>query len=558
MKTVLMFCAFLCIFAVMGDGQTVLRLFNGLAAGDDFGSSVAGAGDVNWDGFADIVVGARWADPGGQTLAGQATVYSGKDGSVLYTFNGSVAREYLGCSVAGAGDVNKDGLSDILVGAFGACPGGRRYAGQATVFSGMDGSVLRTFNGLAAADNLGTSVAGAGDVNRDGFPDLLVGASGASPGGRTFAGQATVFSGKDGSVLHTFNGLAHGDAFGCSVAGAGDVNRDGFPDFIVGAAGANPGGRTKAGQATVFSGKDGRMLHTFNGSAAVDSLGFSVAGAGDVNKDGFADLIVGAHGACPGGRRYAGQATVFSGKDGSVLHTFDGFVYCDYLGISVDGAGDLNRDGFPDVIVGACGADPGGRPGAGQAIVFSGKDGKVLYTLNGAAVADAFGFSVAAAGDVDRDGVPDLAVGAHLADPGGNADAGQASVISVANTSISGSGSPSIGGTVALSLLSRNDGNLPYQVGTSLGTGPIPVDKRRIDLSPDSLLLATVSNFWPSIFSGYRGVISTSGQAKAAINIPNIQAFIGLRIHTAFVTLDPQAPSGIKSISTTFSFTITK
>ena len=102
MRTVFVSCVLVCVFNVMSHGQTVLWQFNGLVAGNDFGSSVAGAGDVNWDGFADIVVGARSAGPGGRTMAGQATVFSGKDGSVLYTFNGLVARDYFGYSVAGA------------------------------------------------------------------------------------------------------------------------------------------------------------------------------------------------------------------------------------------------------------------------------------------------------------------------------------------------------------------------------------------------------------------------------------------------------------------------
>ena len=95
-------------------------------------------------------------------------------------------------------------------------------------------------------------------------------------------------------------------------------------------------------------------------------------------------------------------------------------------------------------------------------------------------------------------------------------------------------------------------------MGTSLGTGPIHIDTRKLDLSPDNLLLVTVNNYWPWIFSGYRGIIDSKGQAKATINIPSIPALIGTHIHSAFVTLDPQAPSGIKSISNTYSFSITK
>jgi hypothetical protein len=537
---------------------TTLYTFNGLAAGDNLGVSVAGAGDVNRDGYADIIVGADRADPGtpARVDAGQAVVFSGQDGSTLYTFNGQAARDHLGFSVAGAGDVNRDGYPDIIVGAYQADPGGRSNSGQVTVFSGKDGSALHTFNGLAANDWFGRSVAGAGDVNKDGFPDLIVGADLADPGGRSSAGQATVFSGKDGSVLHTFNGLAAGDAFGQSVAGADDVNMDGYADLIVGARLADPGGRSSAGQATVFSGKDGSRLHIFNGTLPGDYFGASVAGAGDVNKDGFPDLMVGANLALSG----AGQVTVFSGKDGSVLHTFNGVASGDYFGFSVAGAGDVDKDGYPDMIVGAYMADPGAPPrlDAGQATAFSGKIGSVLHAFNGLAASDQFGRSVAGAGDVNRDGIPDFVVGAFHAGPGGRSTAGQATVFSVVTTVISGSGNPGIGGTIGLHLLAAGDGSLPYQVGSSLGTGPIPIDTRRLGLSPDALLVLTVGGALPTIFSRYSGLLDSSGSGTAAINIPNIPALIGVRIHTAFVTIKAGAPSSIQSISNTFSFVITK
>jgi hypothetical protein len=112
--------------------------------------------------------------------------------------------------------------------------------------------------------------------------------------------------------------------------------------------------------------------------------------------------------------------------------------------------------------------------------------------------------------------------------------------------------------TLTFTLMATNDAGLPYQLGSSLGTGPIPIGTRQLDLSPDNLLLVTVNNYWPWIFSGYRGVIDSKGQAQATIHIPNQPALAGVRVHSAFVTLDPAAPSGVRSISDTFSFTITK
>ena len=162
---------------------------------------------------------------------------------------------------------------------------------------------LYTFNGDAAGDMLGFPVAGAGDVNKDGYLDFVVGAPQLfSPG----PGSARVLSGADGAILYTFYGDSVGDTFGGSVAGAGDVNKDGYADVIVGA----PNNGT--GFARVLSGADGTILYTFYGDSVGDTFGQSVVGAGDVNKDGYADIIVGAYGDDDNGAE-SGSARVFSG-----------------------------------------------------------------------------------------------------------------------------------------------------------------------------------------------------------------------------------------------------
>ena len=119
-------------------------------------------------------------------------------------------------------------------------------------------------------------------------------------------------------------------------------------------------------------------------------------------------------------------------------------------------------------------------------------------------------------------------------------------------------GSPRPGGTVDLFLSASGSAKLPYQLGSSLGTGPIPIGTRNLGLSPDALLVVTVFGYLPGIFSGYAGVIDAGGKAKAKINIPSIPALVGVRIHSAFVTLDPQAPFGIRDMSNTASFSITR
>jgi hypothetical protein len=120
------------------------------------------------------------------------------------------------------------------------------------------------------------------------------------------------------------------------------------------------------------------------------------------------------------------------------------------------------------------------------------------------------------------------------------------------------SGTPRLGGTVGIGLTATNDAGLPYLLGSALGTGPIRIDTRQLGLSPDGLLFVTVMNALPTIFFGYRGSLDARGQAQAAVRVPNHPPLVGLRIHSAFVTLDPTAPSGIRSISSTASLTITR
>jgi len=381
---------------------------------DYFGFSVSGAGDVNGDGFDDLIVSAPYDDNNG-TDSGSVRVFSGPDGTVLYTWNGDSAGDYFGYSVSGAGDVNGDGFADLIVGAYGDDNNGGD-SGSARLFSGQNGTVLYTWNGDSAGDFFGHSVSGAGDVNGDGFADLIVEAHRDDNNG-VDSGSARVFSGQDGTVLYTWNGDSAGDLFGQPVSGAGDVNGDGFADLIVGAHRDDNNG-LESGSARVFSGMDGSILYTWNGDSAGDIFGFPVSGAGDVNGDGYADLIVGAHYDDNNGGD-SGSARVFSGVDGSILYTWYGDSAYDYFGRSVSGAGDVNGDGFADLIVGAH-RDDNNVFDSGSARLFSGQDGTVLYTWNGDSAEDIFGHSVSGAGDVNGDGFADLIVGAYGDDNNGD------------------------------------------------------------------------------------------------------------------------------------------
>ena len=374
----------------------------GASAGDRFGASVAAVGDVDADGVGDWAVGAPRA---GSSLpfAGSVRVFSGRDGSELLTLEGDSASDAFGTAIAAVGDVNADGHADILVGA----PRGMPTSGSAEVRSGLDGSVLWTFVGRAAGDQFGAAVAGLGDVNGDGVPDSAVGAPYSDAGGSN-SGELAIHSGADGSAILRIAGGAW-DQLGRSVAGAGDVDGDGRGDVVVGVPFSDVGA-FNGGSMYVLSGADGRRLVTVHGTGIGDQLGFSVAGGVDVNLDGVPDLLCSVPAADVGGWIDAGAAQLHSGKDGSLLLRISGRASSEYLS-AVSFQADVNGDGQSELLVGAAGASAGASE-AGRVRLVSGADGHDLQVLAGVSARNWFGASVAGLGDLNADGRPDFVVGA--------------------------------------------------------------------------------------------------------------------------------------------------
>ncbi len=476
------------------DGSNGFRL-DGVAGGDYSGRFVSNAGDVNGDGFDDVIVGAFRADPNGSYSGSSYVVFgmapgfnatmdlSSLDGSNGFRLDGVAAEDWLGFSVSNAGDVNGDGFDDVIVGAPYADPNGDSSGSSYVVFgkasgfsatmdlSSLDGSNGFRLDGVAVLDRSGWSVSNAGDVNGDGFDDVIVGAWYADPNG-SYSGSSYVVFGKasgfsatmdlsslDGSNGFRLDGAAY-DFSGDSVSTAGDVNGDGFDDVIVGAFRAEPNGFRSGSSYVVFgkaSGFDATMdLSSLDGSngfrldgvAERDNSGRSVSNAGDVNGDGFNDVIVGAYRADPNGYNgyNSGSSYVVFGKasgfsatmdlsslDGSNGFRLDGVTAFDATGWSVSNAGDVNGDGFDDVIVGADGADPNGDSSGSSYVVFgkasgfsatlelSSLDDSNGFRLDGVTAFDNLGYSVSTAGDVNGDGFDDLIVGAPGADVNGEA-----------------------------------------------------------------------------------------------------------------------------------------
>jgi hypothetical protein len=480
---------------------------NGIDARDYSGESVAAAGDINGDGLDDVIIGATSADPYGTYDAGESYIVFGRstgfpaaldladlDGSNGLVVNGIGTEDSSGGSVAAAGDVNGDGLDDVIIAAAYADSNGTYNAGESYIVFGrstgfpaaldladLDGSNGFVVNGTDVDDRSGGNVASVGDVNGDGLDDVIIVAWRADPNGLDGAGESYIVFGRstgfpaalnvadlDGSNGFVVNGIDAFDYAGFSVAGAGDINGDGVDDVIIGAIGADPNGTYIAGESYVVFGRtaefsasldladlDGSNGFVMHGIDQYDQAGRSVAGAGDINGDGVDDVIIGATGLGPNGNDGAGKGYVVFGRntdfpasldladlDGSAGFVVKGIDAYDYAGFPVAAAGDINGDGLDDVIIGAGSADPNGLDLAGESYIVFGRstgfpaalnladlDGSNGFVVNGIDVDDLSGRRVAAAGDINGDGLDDVIIGAFMADPNGIDRAGETYVV---------------------------------------------------------------------------------------------------------------------------------
>ena len=380
-----------------------------------FASSLAVVGDLDGDGVADYLVGAYehyWQENLNQ---GRAFVFSGQSGKLLFPLDlphphpGAA----FGSAVAAAGDVNQDGVPDLLVGAF-----GQGESGQAFVFSGKTGKLLYTLQAPQRqfGAGFGWSVAALGDLTGDGVPELVVGAFAQEGRGRAF-----VFNGQNGKFLRTLAPPSplDGVAFGWSVASAGDLDQDGFPDVLVGAPYTPVGELSVQGRVFAFSGRTGKLLYSLTDPfpRAGEGFGWRVASGGDLNGDGVPDILIGAPYKTGEGTRSEGAAFVFNGADGALLFSlrnpglnksYSGF------GLTVSQSPDINGDGVPEILVSAPYQKVDFDYVQGEVFLFDGRDGRHLSTFDDPSPhqGSTFGYAVVSPGDVNGDQIPDFAVGA--------------------------------------------------------------------------------------------------------------------------------------------------
>ena len=509
-----------CVTAIpLSTAQVTLGHIKG-APESGVGRTVTGIGDVDLDGRPDFAFG--WPRARGED--GRIDIWSGRTLDTLFTMYGpSGSQAELGWAIASAGDVNADGYPDVIAGMTGYDVTGLPGAGGARVYSGKDGDLLYTVHGDGAGDRMGTSVCSPGDVNLDGHSDFLVGApESGSPASTPGFGYARLFSGRDGTTLMTVTGRDLMSEFAAVVSGAGDMNLDGYPDFAVSSL-SESNEDSGSGAVRVYSGRDGDILRTAYSEPHGDLFGYSVAPAGDLNGDGNVDLLIGALNLSS---PLPGTVWAYSGADGATIHTVRGAAPGALHGFSLTSLGDLDLDGCPDFAVGA----PWASSGVGAVHIYSGSDAAAMHTFTGRQGDELFGAAISTIGDVTRDGLEDLIVGVPGYSLRGNI-IGRVSLFSSASATELGRGCaganpprlevdpPAIGQTTGL-YIGRAIGSLFGGVVVSL------VPNMPVTISPTCTVYVSTDASVVAAPVQINGI----GQWTGALAVPSAKALVGVEL----------------------------
>lgn len=475
-----------------GDSSIIYQFNSSSYWWKDLGYAACDAGDVNGDGFHDFLIGSP--GPIENTTffyAGHATLYSGATGLALAEFPGYTNFDRFGASLAGGSDLDGDGIPDFVIGAPAPVYNESGY-GKVRIFSGATNALIRTYTSSLDGSEFGSSIALISDIDNDGVDDLVIGEPWAN-----VRGNAYVYSGGTGALIYSYVATAGVQRLGGTCSGAGDVDGDGTPDFMIGSPSLATGYYIE-----VFSGATGNVIHQIIGGYSSDELG-------DLDNDGYPDVVVGysEYGAGPG------TAKVLSGRTWQPIYSWSGDYSHYSFGEKVANAGDLDGDGVTDILVSAPWATVGGVPYKGYVVLYSGATGEKIWRYEGPGTTN-IGRAIVGVGDVNGQGGDDLILGMKS----------KAFVMAIhpflhADTRTV---SAAAGGVVNLDLNFPVDaGFMDYKVlisFTGIGPSTYGVD---IPLTQDSLVVDTFRGNYPvPNYANLHGSLDSVGDASASLTVP--------------------------------------
>jgi hypothetical protein len=489
------------------------------------GQSVAIMEDLDADGVAEVLMGAPF-----ENGIGAVQLQGGGGSTLQITYPGTTAGSMFGWAVTNAGTCSGNAHADILIGA----PG----VDQAVVYASVLETVWLTLSGPAAS-SFGWSVVALGDLDDDGFDDFAIGAPNDSPAGLTAAGSVFIYSGNDGTLLRSLHGADAGDHFGYALTaltdnsvipgGSGGTRAKllaiGAPDTAAG------------GFVGVYNARNGMQLFHANGTvlAVGSSFGYSLAAMSDLDGDDLEELAIGAPHYASGAFGFnIGKVEVYSVPNATLLMSRSGEENFNVFGRNV-GAADIDGDGTTELIVRSY------KSAYDRIEIFSGVNSQLLYAIEGSPELAGLGIGMAGGVDLTGEGFPDLVLGAPLADTAAGTNAGKAAVfgihtvLSTDRTSLEAEA----GGTLTFQLnFPASEQFKAYSLFTSGGVGPITQDGVLVPLSNDSILRYMVLN--NPMFPGQEGTLDLSGDAQVSFYVPanTLNTLIGSTLYFAAVSAD--------------------